>query len=725
MVALAEQLAERLALLYADGGDVEFADFLASARANVDDEESIAELIDADGRLRLQRGLPVELARYMDAVPALATRRVALDAAIEFALRSLSDSGMPSPAAIETLTDNYPELATAIRAASVLSGALWSTERLRSASGPVARPLPAEFGPPLPNGSARFELRELLGSGAHGAVYLAADRLLSDRGRPAWVAIKVLREQDVVEDERARLIEEATRARRINHPNVVRVLDRGVAEGGSDYIVYEYVDGRTLRAWLEGQSGPLEPRAAASLVVQVARGVQAAHCVAVVHCDIKPDNVLVTRAGDPKLADFGLAVRIGDAPDDGPRPAESAAAGNLAFIAPEQYRMEEGAFASPADIYALGGLLFYLLTRSFPNGQTVDEAERYLALKPGDAAAPHLSERRPEVDPDLEAICRRALAVRATDRYGSAEALANDLEAWLRLEPIAWSRPSRRRRLRLFARRQPFTVAAIVTTVAVVGLASGLGVRISSKAEERLLRERVAAAERLKSQTDDAAERLKARTDEWYKRQEQNLSVLANVWRANAQGATSEQWLSTLTVLESLAGPKLLTNADDWGRVWSDRIARVKSIVADAKAAGRGSDVETLLWQSALGYWMLRQGDFAQADRTLSETRAAWATRLDPSDGWLAALDLMRAGCTIKQLAAASTTAPLDNGALGQVREAVRTIETVVSTFDGRRKGSAMHRLALECLVDAYSPGLLDDPTARASADYHLRQLRR
>jgi serine/threonine protein kinase len=204
----------------------------------------------------------------------------------------------------------------------------------------------------------------LLGSGGSGDVYLAADRQLSEQGHEALVAIKVLA-GDRGPWARQRLIDEATKARRVTHANVVRVLDRGVSDDDEDFVVYEHVAGGDLGEWLDRRPQRLSARDAASLMSRIARGVHAAHAAGLVHCDLKPGNVLMTAEGEPRVADFGIAVRADDeaAQYSGDREQPI---GNIAFIAPEQFRMQDGCFSIAADVYALGGMLYYLVTRATP-----------------------------------------------------------------------------------------------------------------------------------------------------------------------------------------------------------------------------------------------------------------------------------------------------------------------------------------------------------------------
>lgn len=447
------------------GGDIDLRDILARHPAL--DDGQLAELIEADAQLRLEGGQAVELARYLEAVPELPKRSLPLDVAIEYALRWLSPGGTPAATFAESLIQQHPELEDPIRDAILLGMALESAESSPLIAADEKGPeddLPRGFGPRMPSHRPRYLLRKMLGQGSHGTVYLAVDRHLSETGRPAWVAIKIL-SGEPTPAARQRLIDEACKARRIDHRNVVRVLDWGTSDCGEVYVVFEYVDGVSLDVWVRwhaGQAGGTgesrargcaPPATAAALVAMIARAVQAAHNAGLVHCDLKPANIIVTAAGEPKVADFGVAAREQEHPEGVAWPGPLQQVGNLAFVAPEQYRLEEGSLAPPADVYALGGLLYYLLTGKLPSGDTAEAiAKTHDAVYgPKEAPSPRSISRR--LDRDLDLICRRALAPLPRDRYASADALANDLEAWAKFEAISWTRPSIARRLRLVATR--------------------------------------------------------------------------------------------------------------------------------------------------------------------------------------------------------------------------------------------------------------------------------
>lgn len=233
-----------------------------------------------------------------------------------------------------------------------------------------------------------------------------------------------------------RVARERDIAARLAHPHIARMLDAGIAAGGRPFLAFEYLDGLPIDGHCDAHALPLGARVA--LVVQVARAVAHAHRCRVVHCDLKPSNVLVTADGIAHLLDFGVA-RLLDEPAvaDPGRPGRDAM--TPVYAAPEQLR---GEAASPlADVYALGVLLYELATGRLPwdpdwRGRAAAEAAR-------SGAEPPLASRRVRdaatarrLRGDVDAILARALRHDPADRYRGADALADDLERWLRGAPV-------------------------------------------------------------------------------------------------------------------------------------------------------------------------------------------------------------------------------------------------------------------------------------------------
>ena len=589
MVAPQTTTLDQFERLHARAGEVDLASFLRSNPAL--DDDTLAEIIELDARLRLDSGKHVDLNRYLATIPGIRNRLLPLDAAVDMALRALSGGSTPSPQAIQTLESRYPDLTEIIREAAQLADAICSTAAFGAQASPrPPRNLPCDLGPHMADARARYQLTRALGSGSQGQVFLAEDRLLSEGDLPAMVAIKILACDANVVDQRARMLEEATKARRINHPNVVRVLDRGMSTDGEDYIVYEYVIGGDLGTYLERSGLPLNPRDAATMVSQVARGLQAAHSAGLVHCDLKPSNIMLDGA-TCKVADFGTAIRLGAGIDLTGDPKYRTVLGNLAFISPEQFRFLEAGATIPSDVYALGGILYYLVTGELPNGGTIEE----IALRHDPESTgmpPSLRQRCPKADRDLDAICSRAMSKDPARRHQSAGEFADDLDHWLGHRPISWSSPSLTHRSMLLFRRNPRAATLVVSLVLVAVAAAFVGAgQLRNAQRERLTRViQETQQEMLKTQQV----------------QELNGAIIA-LTAMRAVGSNGPA-LSSIILTDSLVsqwafGPSFFATINAMPEAWAERIQLARShLDSDPKSP---PSMETLLWESSLGFWLL------------------------------------------------------------------------------------------------------------------------
>jgi hypothetical protein len=704
-VHTSQDAATIVAGLYISESDPAMRRILEATGARSDHE--LADVIEADARERLHKALPNSLARYLDAIPTLTGLRIALDAAIEFAIRAAVHAGTPEADAVRALAAAHPNLREAIETAFALSEGLASTTTLaRSAGRPAPLTVPGDFGPRMPDGRRRFDIRQRLGVGAQGEVYLAADRQLSEPDRPAWVAIKRMRPVLNV-DAASQAAAEARKARRISHPNVVRVFDRATDEAGMDYILYEHIDDGDLAQWFAKRAEPLPPRHAAQLIAQICRGVHAAHLAGVVHCDLKPSNVLLTKDGVPKVADFGVAAAVRS---DAGRIPDATPVGNLAFTAPEQFRGEDGAQAIPADVYALGGLLYFLLVGKAPNGDT--PAQVSARHNRPDTPAPSPRALRPEVDPDLDAICRRALAPVPAHRYASAHALAEDLDAWLTARPIEWRNPSRARRLALLLRRQPALVGAGALLVFTLIAGASATVYFAMRGREQLLTERLIATQALQSQTEAAVTRAR-----------QDLASTLRVVRSQNKGGFTLDWFPPLTILESMAGP-LLFGASLPGEavdLWSGRVLKVQEMLKQANEQGRGADFESLLWRDALAFWALRAGDFVSAESALNENDPHWDHLLDEGDSWTLMRRGMRACALIQRHSASANSGPLSDEHKAEVAVAADTLRSAIDSLDDNSHRRAM-RILFQINLRLACKDILDLPKEAAELRRRLIQ---
>src|SRR3954468_10221570 len=279
--------------------------------------------------------------------------------------------------------------------------------------------MPAVSRPPQPGDlvADRYELEELCGTGGMSSVFRAYDRQLERR-----VAIKILHEHYAEDPEYLeRFRREARAVAKLSHPNIVTVIDRG-DDGGRQYIVFEHVDGENLKE-LVVRSGRLPVRRAVELALPVADGLAFAHQEGLVHRDVKPQNVLLSREGEVKVTDFGIARSL-DVEHGVTQTGTVLGTGE--YLAPEQ---ASGKPVSPAtDVYSLGVVLWELLVGDVPfTGENfVAVALRHLNDPP-----PPLAKLRPDVPPRLAAAVERALAKDPALRFPSMGALAKELRACL------------------------------------------------------------------------------------------------------------------------------------------------------------------------------------------------------------------------------------------------------------------------------------------------------
>ncbi len=259
----------------------------------------------------------------------------------------------------------------------------------------------------------RYTVEARIGQGGMAEVFRGFDPSL-DR----TVAIKILlhpfdRDAGFV----ARFRREAQAAARLNHPNIVGVFDAG-ADGDTQYIVMEYIEGRTLASFLAAGGTP-SPMQAVELTEKVASALQAAHEHGIVHRDIKPANVMVTRAGAVKVMDFGIARVQSDAT----APQTSSVIGTPAYFSPEQAQGQP--VDARSDIYSLGCVLYEMLAhhQAFTGDTPVA-----IAYKQVNETPPPPSASNPDVPPRLDAVVMKCMAKNPANRYQSAAELTADLE---------------------------------------------------------------------------------------------------------------------------------------------------------------------------------------------------------------------------------------------------------------------------------------------------------
>jgi TolB-like protein/tRNA A-37 threonylcarbamoyl transferase component Bud32/Tfp pilus assembly protein PilF len=317
-----------------------------------------------------------------------------------------------------------------------------------------------------------YEILEEIGRGGMGVIYRARQQ-----HSRRIVAVKRIRAHQVNSHETlVRFRREAEAVASLDHPNILPIYEVSESEEGLPFFSMKYATGGSLRA-----AAPVfrtQPRECARLMAKVARGIAYAHDKGILHRDLQPGNILLDGNSEPMVSDFGLAKWL-DQDSALTRTLETL--GTPGYIAPEQAECPAAKLTAAADIYSLGAILFYLLTGRPPFvGPNVLWVIHQAAATP----APRLRSLAPSLDRDLETIVARCLESDPNARYQSAGALAEDLEHWLRYEPIRARRTGVFTHGRKWVRRNRTTA---VLAASLVALAAAVGVMLWERESPRAL----------------------------------------------------------------------------------------------------------------------------------------------------------------------------------------------------------------------------------------------
>ena len=314
-----------------------------------------------------------------------------------------------------------------------------------------------------------WRVLRVLGEGGMGTVYLAER---ADGEFESMAAIKLVDAGVPGSDRHRRFRAERQILARLTHPGIARLLDGGTTDDGTPYLVMEYVEGQPITAWCEERGLSLRPKL--ELFVQVCQAVASAHQSLIAHLDLKPSNVFVDERGTVKLLDFGLAKLIGAELGN----AGSDRAMTPAYASPEQLRGEPTGVS--ADVYSLGALLYELLTGRVPldvADRSLSEAIRVVSEDVPRRASAHVGQLRG----DLDAILTKSLEKRPEQRYGSVQALTDDVRRHLDGFAVEARGRSSLYRATRFVRRNWIAVTA-ATTIVVGSLAFARYAQLQSRA---------------------------------------------------------------------------------------------------------------------------------------------------------------------------------------------------------------------------------------------------
>jgi serine/threonine protein kinase len=481
-----EPILERFGAAWQRGQRPTLDDYLAEA-VPAERPSLLVELVHADLDYRLKAGEPARVEAYLQRYPELADDPAAVLALIaaEYELRRRAEPrvspeeyrrrfpqygqelldrlGAPAPAA--PARDVAPDRGTGQRPPAPETQRDPDLTGDEQASGPSQASLPGERATPALPAVPGYEILDVLGRGGMGVVYKARQVTLN-----RLVALKmILDSSHAGEACMARFRIEAEAVAHLRHPNIVQIYGVGESDG-KPFFSLEFIEGGSLDRMLQGT--PVSSWKAAQLVEILARAMHAAHRAGIIHRDLKPANVLLApsdrgdaialgshgRAGryEPKITDFGLAKRLDD---DAGLTGSDAVMGTPCYMAPEQAGGRSKAVGPPTDVYALGAILYELVTGR-PPFKAATRLDTLLQVLSEEPVPP--SRLNSEVPRDLETICLKCLHKDMAQRYSRADDLAEDLARFRARERIRARRALSWKQVWRFCRRNPLVKGVVV-----------------------------------------------------------------------------------------------------------------------------------------------------------------------------------------------------------------------------------------------------------------------